>query len=227
MNITNSEYKFNIDYNSNNSNAFNFGYKISETQAVIKVNYIYNEKHKFTYGISSKLYNVSPGELSPKDPNSLLTPVNIDKEKGLESAGFISDNFKFTEKLLLDIGVRYSLYAALGKSTQKIYQDGLPLNASTVIEEKEFGNNEVINTSGGFEPRIGIRYLFNDSFSIKAGYDKTFQYIHLLSNNTTQSPTDIWKLSDLNVKPQNGQQFSAGLFKRIDYENLEFSLEGY
>ena len=227
LNITNSEYKFNIDYDSNNTNAFDFGYKINETQAVFKFNYIYNDKHKFTYGISSKLYNVSPGNLSPKDPNSLLLSINIDKEKGLESAGFISDNFKISEKLLLDIGVRYSLYAALGKSTQKIYQEGLPLTTSTVIEEKEFGNNEVINTSSGFEPRIGVRYLLNDSFSIKAGYDKTFQYIHLLSNNTTQSPTDTWKLTDLNVKPQNGQQFSLGLFKKIDSEDLEFSLEGY
>jgi hypothetical protein len=227
LNITNSEYKFNIDYDSNNTNAFDFGYKINETQAVFKFNYIYNDKHKFTYGISSKLYNVSPGNLSPKDPNSLLLSINIDQEKGLESAGFISDNFKISEKLLLDIGVRYSLYAALGKSTQKIYEEGLPLNSSTVIEEKEFGNNEVINTFSGFEPRIGVRYLLNDSFSIKAGYDKTFQYIHLLSNNTTQSPTDTWKLTDLNVKPQNGEQFSLGLFKKIDSEDLEFSLEGY
>ncbi|MCP2026826.1 hypothetical protein L1276_001970 [Flavobacterium sp. HSC-32F16] len=227
LNVTNSEYKFNIDYDSNNSNAFDFGYKITETQAVLKFNYNFNEKHKFIYGISTKLYNVNPGDLTPKDPNSLLLATHIQKEKGLESAAFLSDNFKITDKLLLDYGARFSVYSAMGPSTQKIYEEGVPLNPSTVVEEKTYGSNETIKTYTGFEPRIGVRYLFDETFSIKAGYDKTFQYIHLLSNNTTQSPTDTWKLSDLNVKPQSGQQFSLGLFKKTDYKNLELSIEGY
>ena len=227
LNVTNSEYKFNIDYDSNNPNAFDFGYKINETQAVLKFNYSFSEKHKFVYGISSKLYDVNPGDLTPKDPNSLLLPVSIQKEKGLESAAFLSDNFKITDKLLIDYGARFSVYSALGPSVQKIYQEGVPLNPSTVVEEKEYAKNETIKTYTGFEPRIGVRYLFDETFSIKAGYDKTFQYIHLLSNNTTQSPTDTWKLSDLNVKPQSGQQFSLGLFKKTDYQNLEVSVEGY
>jgi hypothetical protein len=227
FNVTNSEYKFNIDYDPNNSNAFDFGYKIDETQVVFKFNYLISEKHKLTYGISSKLYAINPGTLNPKNPNSLLNPITIDKEKAIESAGFISDNFKITKKLLFDFGLRYSLYASLGESTQKIYQPGLPLNEATVIEEKEFSNNEVINTSSGFEPRLALRYMIDEKTSIKAGYDKTYQYIHLLSNNTTQSPTATWKLSDLNVKPQSGEQFSLGLYKNIDYQNLELSLEGY
>ncbi|NRT13811.1 hypothetical protein HNP99_000136 [Flavobacterium sp. 28A] len=227
FNVTNSEYKFNIDYDSKNPNAFDFGYKIDETQIIFKLNYSLNKKHKLTYGISSKLYGINPGSLNPKDPNSLLNTISIDKEKALESAAFISDNFKITDKLLFDIGVRYSIYASLGKSSQKIYQPGLPLNEATVIEEKEFGKNEVINTSSGFEPRLALRYMIDEKLSIKAGYDKTYQYIHLLSNNTTQSPTATWKLSDLNVKPQSGEQFSLGLYKNIDYKDLELSLEGY
>lgn len=227
LNFTNSEYKFAIDYDSENLNAFDFGYKINESQAVLKFSYLFNEKHKFTYGIASKLYGINPGTLDPKKDESLLVPVNIDKEKGLESAVFISDNFKVTQKLLLDIGVRYSVFTALGASTQKIYQEGLPKSDATVVEERKFGNNETIKTYNGFEPRFALRYMITDDFSVKAGYDKTFQYIHLLSSNTTQSPTDTWKLSDLNVKPQSGQQVSLGLFKTIDYEDLELSLEGY
>ncbi|MGH2664907.1 TonB-dependent receptor [Flavobacterium sp.] len=227
LNFTNSEYKFGIDYDSTNLNAFDFGYKINESQVVLKLSHLYNEKHKFTYGLSSKLYGINPGTLDPKKEESLLAPVDIDKERGLESAVFISDNFKVTQKLLLDIGVRYSVFTALGASTQRIYQEGLPLSDATVVEEKEFGKNKAIKTFGGFEPRFALRYMLTDDFSVKAGYDKTFQYIHLLSSNTTQSPTDTWKLSDLNVKPQSGHQFSLGLFKTIDYEDLELSLEGY
>lgn len=226
FNVSNSEYKFSINYESANPESFIFKYKIDETQASLKFNSELNSKHKFTYGISSKLYKVNPGEISPNG-ESLVTPIKIDNEKGLESAVFFSDKFKITEKLLLDIGARYSLYAALGESTQKIYQDGVSKTPSTVIEEKKYGNNEVINTTGGFEPRIALRYIFDESLFVKAGFDKNYQYIHLLTNNTTQSPTDTWKLSDLNVKPESGLQYSLGIFKKLDYQDIELSLEGY
>ncbi|KQO34531.1 TonB-dependent receptor [Flavobacterium sp. Leaf82] len=227
FNVTNSEYKFSIDYESPNPESFIFKYKIDETQASLKFNSELSSKHKFTYGISSKLYKVNPGELDPKGESSIVNPIKIDDEKGLESAVFFSDKFKITDKLLLDIGARYSLYAALGALTQKIYQEGVPMTPSTVVEEKNYGNNDVINTSGGFEPRVALRYIFDESLFVKAGFDKNYQYIHLLTNNTTQSPTDTWKLSDLNVKPESGLQYSLGVFKKLDYNDIELSLEGY
>ncbi|MBF4506673.1 TonB-dependent receptor plug domain-containing protein [Flavobacterium sp. JLP] len=227
FNVSNSEYKFSIDYESVNPESFLFKYKINETQAALKFSSELNTNHKFTYGIASKLYKVNPGEIAPNGGSSLVTPVNIDDEKGLESAVFFSDRFQISEKLLLDVGARYSLYMALGPSTQKVYEEGVPKTSSTVIEEKTYTNNQVITTSGGFEPRVGLRYIFDESLFVKAGFDKNFQYIHLLTNNTTQSPTDTWKLSDLNVKPESGLQYSLGIFKKLEYNDLELSVEGY
>ncbi len=227
LNATNSEYKFNIDYDAQNLNAFNFGYKLSENQFKLKLFYNLTEKHKLTYGVTSKLYNIKPGDFNPKYNQSLLTPVNIDSEKGLESAAFISDNFKISKKLTLDYGLRYSVFMRLGASTQRVYQNGLPKNDQTFVKEDKFQNNKVFYQQGGFEPRLAARYLITDSFSLKAGYDQTLQYIHLLSSNTTQAPTDAWKLSDTNIKPQKGQQISLGIFKNIDYNEMEFSAEGY
>ncbi|HEY1196365.1 TonB-dependent receptor [Flavobacterium sp.] len=225
--VTNSEYKFNIDYESEGVNNFDFGYKIDETQAMLKMIYLFNPKHKFSYGISTKLYAVDPGYLNPKNPQSSLVPIDIETEKGLESAAYIGDNFKINDKFLLDFGLRYSYFAALGKSTQRIYEENLPISDATVIETKTYGNNETIKSYGGFEPRIAARYFINDDFSVRASYDKTYQYIHLLSNNTTQSPTDIWKLSDLNVKPESAQQVSLGLYHNLKNGDVELSLEGY
>ncbi|WP_298392736.1 carboxypeptidase-like regulatory domain-containing protein [Flavobacterium sp.] len=226
--FTNSEYKFFIDYEGNNPlAAFDFGYKINESNLMLKMNYVLNDKHKITYGISSKLYGVSPGFLDPKSNDSPIKPITVDKERGLESAAYISDSYKISQKLLIDVGLRYSTFSALGASTQRKYQEGVPLNEGTVTEVKEYKNNEIIKTYGGLEPRIAARYIIADNLSIKGGYDKTYQYIHLLSNNTTQSPTDTWKLSDLNVKPQVAQQFSLGLYKNIPKKDIELSLEGY
>jgi hypothetical protein len=225
--FTNSQYKFNIDYNTEGVNSFDFGYKLNESQLILNLQSQYNNKHTFNYGISSKLYNIDPGYLNPKKPESTLIPINIEDEKGLESAVYFADNFNITDKLLLNAGLRYSFYAALGESTQRVYQEGLPVNDATVIATENYKNNEVVKTYSGFEPRLALRYLITDDFSVKTSYDKTFQFIHLLTNNTTQSPTDAWKLSDLNIKPQEAQQYSIGFFKNINKDLLEISLEGY
>jgi hypothetical protein len=225
--FTNSEYKFNIDYQSENLSAFDFGYKITETQAMLKFGYQWNKKHKLTYGVSSKMYGIHPGDFEPKLAASPLNPVHLEKEKGLESAAYLADSFKVNDRLLIDYGLRYSYYAALGESSQRVYEPNVPLNDDTVTEIKTYKNNETIKSYGGLEPRIAARFFITEDFSIKGGYDKSYQYIHLLSSNTTQSPTDTWKLSDLNVKPQSAQQFSLGLYKNLKDDIYEVSVEGY
>ena len=53
------------------------------------------------------------------------------------------------------------------------------------------------------------------------------QYIHKLSNTVIMSPTDTWKLSDVNIKPQRGWQATAGLYLNSPSGIWEYSVEGY
>lgn len=226
--ISNSNYLFGIDYDSDNiTNSFKFNYKINESQLLFKLNHNLNDTHKLNYGFCAKLYKTNPGTLLPKVENSKLISIKIHDEKALETAFFVSDNYKITSKLVLDAGLRYSQFTPLGESNQRLYLADSQINDATVIGNKQFGKNKPITTYMGIEPRIALRYNINDSFSIRTGYDKMYQYIHLLSNNTTQSPTDTWKISDLNIQPQSGDQFSVGLFKNMSFMDLELSMEGY
>jgi hypothetical protein len=54
-----------------------------------------------------------------------------------------------------------------------------------------------------------------------------YQYIHLLSNTTAIAPTDIWKLSDPNIRPQQGNQVSLGFYSNLKKKSVETSLEVY
>ena len=49
----------------------------------------------------------------------------------------------------------------------------------------------------------------------------------MLSNTTAIAPTDIWKLSDPNIRPQEGQQVSLGFYKNFKSNTIETSIEGY
>ena len=225
--VTNSQFKFDIDFDGSVNDNFLQQYQIDETELKLRMKYLLNENHNLDYGISGKLYSVLPGQIEPKGPQDLILPLSIPKERGLESALFITDNFKVNDKLLLDLGLRYSFYAALGSSQQRVYEEGLAKSAGTVIDTLTFAKNEVVKTYGGPEVRVSARYFLGKDFSLKASFNNTYQFIHTLSNNTTVSPIDTWKLSDYNIKPQQASQFALGLYKNLDNNTYELSLEGF
>jgi len=225
--LTNTQYNFNIDYDSDFNDNFTSGYSISDTELKLDLQYRHSPAHRFRYGLSSKLYSIDPGSIEPMGSESLVEALSIPQEKGVESALYITDDFEVSDKLLLNAGFRYSFYAALGEKEQKIYEEGLPKSEATVQETIQYGNNEVIETYSGPEVRLSARYLLLPDLSLKASYNNTLQYIHTLSNNTTVSPTDTYKLSDLHIEPQRATQYSLGLYKNLNENMYELSLEGY
>jgi hypothetical protein len=225
--LSNSEYKFDIEYDGDFTNDFDLNYKNTETEVKVKFNYILDDEKRFNYGLSAKLYGIEPGEVNALGPESIIETKKVEKEKGLETALFVSSDIELSDKFAIDAGLRYSFYSFLGSATQRTYTAGLPKSDATLEETLTFGNNEFIKTYVGLEARLSARYLLAEDFSVKASYNNTFQYIHTLSTNTTVSPTDTWKLSDMNVKPQRAQQFTLGLYKNFEDNMYEFSLEGY
>jgi len=69
--------------------------------------------------------------------------------------------------------------------------------------------------------------VFNNESSIKAAYTRNVQYLHLLSNSTSGSPTDMWIPSSINTVPELSDQVSLGYFRNFDDNNYEFSAEVY
>ncbi|MDT0621708.1 TonB-dependent receptor [Croceitalea vernalis] len=225
--LGNSNYGFGIDFDGEANTDFNLDYSINETELKYKLRTILNDKNALDYGISAKYYSVNPGSIQPNGNESNISSIFIDDEQAIEGALYLGDEIKLSDKLLVDLGVRYAFFAALGSGTQRTYQDGLPRNESTVQDTISYGRGEVIETYGGPEARVSARYLFTPDFSIKASFNNSYQFLHTLSNNTTVSPIDTWKLSDLNIKPQTGYQASLGLYKNFKENEYEVSLEGY
>lgn len=227
LNMTNSNYGFNIEYERGANNDFKLGYNINETGAKLNLTYLHSTKLKFNYGLQGRLYAVEPGNIEPLNSGSSVEYNSLEKERALESAAYVGANYDLTKRLAVDLGLRYSMFSALGERTQYEYESDMPRSEASVRDTITYGRNETIKTYGGPEIRVGARYLITPSLSIKAGYNSTIQYIHILTNNTTISPIDTWKLSDLNIEPQKGQQLSLGVFKNFNANAYEISLEGF
>lgn len=225
--IANSQYRFNIDFDGQSNNDFRMGYQVNESDVKLKVIYNHNNVHTFTYGVSGSYYGVEPGSIQPLGNESIINPLTISKEQGLEVAAFFSDSYTVNKKLLLDLGIRYSTFTVLGPSDQRKYNNDIPKSEDSLLDITNYGSGEVIDTYGGPEVRVSSRYLIDPTLSLKASFNTSYQYIHTLSNTTTVSPIDTWKLSDSNIKPQQGIQYSLGVYKNLDGNDYELSIESY
>ncbi len=81
------------------------------------------------------------------------------------------------------------------------------------------------HTYHSLQPRVSLRALVTEDFSIKAGYAAMSQYIHLLSSNAISLPTDLWVSVTGHVIPMKAHQVALGGF--YDWKGFEFSIEGY
>lgn len=207
-----SAYKLTFDINQIHAKA-NFSYELSPSNTL-------------KFGLSSIYYSTNPGTYLPVGPESLIAPAVVQYEQGLESAIFAEDQYDISQSLSVSAGIRYSMFNYLGDQTVNQYAPGVPRTEENITGTETYGKNEVIETYHGPEIRASIRYAFTDNFSIKASYNTLRQYIHMLSNTVAISPTDTWKLSDPNIKPQFSEQYSLGVYGKL-FKSLETTVEVY
>jgi hypothetical protein len=219
-------YKYNINSDANKINAYDLEFNIRQLNVKSDFTYYLNARHTIQFGLSAIHYKLNPGSYRPVGSESLVKADIIPPEQGLESAIYIGDSYKISRDLSMDYAFRYSFYQYLGPHTVSYYAEGLPKSESSRTGTKEYEKGAIKNYSGP-EYRFALRYAFTPNFSVKAGFNSLRQYIHMLSNTTAIAPTDIWKLSDPNIQPQQGNQVSLGLYKNFKSNTIETSVEVY
>ena len=184
-----------------------------------------SEKQVLSYGLSVQHYDVQGGKYEPVGEKSCIKTDELQREKALESAIYIDYERSLTEKLSVSAGLRYSMFNVLGPRDVNVYDDNDLPSEETLSETRH--ETGIIKTYHAPELRLSARYALQENLSLKAGFNTMRQYIHKVSNTSIMSPTDIWKLSDLNIKPQNGWQVAAGIYHETAGKRYEFSAEVY
>ena len=220
-------YQYNISSKRNPINAYALSFDINQTYFKTHFNYFINARHTLDFGLSGYYHKLHPGKYGPAGNQSLVVPIEIQAEQALETALYFSDKFSITQNLTIDAGVRYSVYNFLGPSVVNNYRPGSAKTEESIIGTTVFSKGQFIKTYQGPEVRLSMRQMLSNTLSVKAGYNSQRQYIHMLSNTAAMAPTDIWKLSDGNIQPQFGDQFSLGLYKNLKSNTIELSMEGY
>lgn len=220
-------YDYRNDVTVEETSAARLSFDINQWFGKMDFSHKLNNEHTLNFGLMSQFYNINSGTYEPLHPNSLVKWDQLQKDRAVESALYIGDEWEVTPQLSVNAGVRYSMFNALGPRSYYTYQDGVLPSLGTVEDEVAVGRGKIVKTYQGPEFRLAARYAFTDDFSVKAGFNTMRQYIHKVSNTTIMSPTDTWKLSDPNIKPQSGWQLAAGAYFNTPGQVLELSAEGY
>jgi hypothetical protein len=214
-------------------NNFESGYQYklnsSIAQKEIKASFAYQagDKNKIEAGANAIMYSILPGKQRPAADTSSIIATDIEKEKGREVALFLTDEINFSDKISLHAGVRYAVYDYLGPKKTYRYDEAVPLSKETITDTVSFSKNKSIQQYAGLEPRVSLKIGFKDDLALKVSYNRGQQFLQLISNTTSISPVDFWKLSDSYINRQVGDQFAAGIFKTYNNSQYLVSVEAY
>ena len=146
--------------------------------------------------------DVTDLSIQGSNKNDSVSPLDINQNYGSQKITahefqlYVEDDIELTEVIKANLGACYAGFQVNGRYYNSI------------------------------EPRLSTRFLITDDFSVKAGYAYMTQYVHLLSNNMINLPTDLWvPVTDM-VEPEHSHQIALGAAYSI--EGLaDFTLEGY
>lgn len=221
------EYSYANTEENDPLNAYSKNYSIGHYEMKSDFDFNVAPNHLIRFGLSAIYYDLDRGALTPYGAQSLRYYTNLGREYGTENALYVSDEWKIGANLTVDAGIRYSYYAYLGPNKVRQYYPGAPYDESTVIDTASYKSGDFIQTYRGPEWRLALNYLLGQNSSVKLSYNRMRQYLFMLSNTVALSPNDQWKLTDSHIKPQVGDQFSAGFYRNFPGKHIETSIEAY
>ncbi len=212
-----SDYSYDININATGISA-TIHSEILDWNLKEELEYFANPDNTVKFGISSIYHTITPGSITGSGITSNTQPNKLAWENGI----YISDNWKASKRLNIDIGMRLSTFSVLGGSN--IYD----LNADGSIKDTlHYGSGQIVKTYFIPEPRLSGSFMLNEMSSIKAGYTRNAQYMHLISNSNATNPTDKWVATNNIIQPEIADQITIGYFRSLKNEHYEFSVESY
>jgi len=220
-----SDYDYSIGINSGNQ-VFDWDSGIDNFNLKSDYSYYINSNHTLEFGVNVLSYAFEPGIIEPGE-TLFFDRLDIQDRFAYEPGVYISHEFKAGSRITVKYGLRYSHFLRTGPETIYDYDPNQPMDPSSITDSTFYRGGEVFWDNGGLEPRLAVTYLIDDEKSVKFSYNRTLQFIHLVSNTTAATPIDIWTPSGPHISPSNANQVALGYFQNLEQGKYELSAEVY
>ncbi len=219
-----SNYNYQIGSTSG-SDGFKWKSNLKEVAFKQDYSYFLNPKNEISFGVGVSYKTYQPGKFIPDKSNTTFKEFSLAPYHSMEEAIYLSNKQKLNSRISVEYGLRYTLFQNIGRDT--VVQYGGAINNDSITGSKAYKPFQLIKNFNGLEPRISSRYRINEKSSVKASYNRTFQFMHLLSNSASPLPTSQWIPSTPYIKPQKADQAALGYFRNFKENEYEASAEVY
>lgn len=223
-----SNYKYELGFKDDGSSQkFEWTSNIINYSVKPDFTYYLNSKNTIKFGAQAILFTFKPGNAIITSQDGISNNISLDQQYGVEYAAYVDNEQKLTNRLTLQYGLRWSVFNYMGKGTKYTYRDTIPNESRPLEKEEKVASGEVIKSYNNPEPRLAINYTINDRSSVKLGYNRMSQYLHIVSNTAASTPLDIYTPVTNNIKPLIADQITLGYFRNFKDNMFETSAEIY
>jgi hypothetical protein len=231
LTATQSDYRFFLD---GLTQANTYRYRSTIRQRDARLDWLWTvptdrptPAHRLEFGGSLTGYQLLLGSITPTGNNSNIIPLTLPTEQAREWAGYLSEEWTPTRVVSVQVGIRYAQFTNVGPGLAYQYAEGQPRTRESIRDTLRYSIGQKLAQYGGWEPRATVRANLTRNSSLKVSYNRTRQYMHLISNTTAISPVDFWKVSDALIPPQVADQIAVGYFHNFRDNQYETSVEVY
>ena len=230
MNITSfySNYTYQLGFRDE-GNSQKFDWTSNIINYSLKPDFIYylNSKNTIRFGAQGILYTFKPGKAVITSQGGNESNISLDNQYGIEYAFYLDNEQKLSNRLSLQYGIRWSLFNYTGKGTKYTYRDTIPNESKPLDKVESIAEAQTIKSYNTPEPRLSVNYTINDQSSVKLGFNRMSQYLHIVSNTAASTPLDIYTPVTNNIKPLIADQLTLGYFRNFNENVFETSAEVY
>ena len=190
-------YDNSVDESVNATEASTISTSINQVFARFDLKTVKWDDHTLNYGAEALVYLLQGGTRTPLGDKSRVIPDQIAPETALQPSLYLSDRWSPGNAVQVEGGVRLAGYSC--------------------------GDNFGLYP----ELRLSGRWSLTPVLSFKGGFNTLSQFIHLISNTTSISPMDTWKMSDKDIPVTTGWQGTLGGYWTVFGGKLDLSVESY
>ena len=164
--------------------------------------HIPDPRHKLRYGATLQYHIYCPNATAKSDiVQDVMSFTQIAYADSLrydtvEASVYAEDEMAVTDAFTVNAGLRYGIYS----SGKKVWHS--------------------------LEPRLAMRYSFNDKLSARVSYTEMSQPSHLVSSMYIDLPTNSWLPSTAQVRPSRSREVAGGIYTALAY-NLHLNVEAW
>ena len=164
--------------------------------------HVLGSRQKLRYGADAQFHIYAPNGTAKTDlieDGKNFTQIAYSdslRYNAVEASIYGEDEISVTDAFSVNAGLRYSLYATGDKVWHSL------------------------------EPRVAMKYTFNDRITAKVSYTEMSQPAHLVSSIYLDLPTNAWLPSTPKVRPSRSREVAGGVYTNLPH-NMHLNVEGW